>query len=297
MTSTRKRIKPTDYRNQRIVPTNDVDTGGSGENSILSLQELTGNFIRKQVEEERKDIIRKHSEIFDGKRYELELRKEELQRQMREVEDQMKSVEIDCHKDMLTELEYFDNERQPEMLDVLTDTGQLDRICPLCEKFFRSSTELPSCCLGRERCHLHTVQRCCFSCSRLSFQDIFQCLALTDDKGKPNYSNEDEIERLGLSDDLDTMETAASTPSWMLEQIFGEGAGLIGRDDEDEYEASASSIAAAAIRLVPSDVGEVTCLVCHNHYCDHDFLYHFAACCRQAQNDDPCSVICLECSE
>jgi len=302
MTS-RKRIHPTsekpldfgtmgaDRSTQTIAPTN--NTGGVG--GMSTLQELTGNVIRRQVEEERKYIIRKHSGVFDGKRFELELRREQIQRQLREVEEQMKSVEIDCHQDMLVELDHFDNERQPEMLDVLTDTGQLDRICPLCETYFRSSTELPDCCLGRDRCHLHTVQRCCFSCSRLSFYDIFQCLALTDDKGKRN--NEEEIRGLGIVDDLDTLETAASTPSWMLDQIFGEGAGLIGREDEDEYEESAKTIAAAVVRLVPSESGSVICPVCHKQYCDHDLLYHFAACCRQAQNDNQGAVVCLEVSE
>jgi len=264
---------------------------GVGGSSIQTLQELTGNVIRKQVEEERKDIIRKHSDIFDSKRIELEHKREELERQMREVEEQMKSVEIECHKDMLIELDQFDNEKQPEMLDVLTDTGQLDRICPLCEKYFRSSTDLPTCCLGRERCHLHTVQRCCFSCSRLSFHDIFECLALADYKGGKR-NNDELIGGLGIVEDLAALESAATTPSWMLEQIFGEEAGLIGREGEDEYEESATTIAAAAIRLVPSESGSVTCPVCHYQFCDHDLLSHFAPCCRQAQTNNQCIDIC-----
>jgi hypothetical protein len=267
------------------------NAGGAGGSCIQTLQELTGNFIRKQVEEERKDVIRKHSVIFDSKRIELELKQEKLQRQMREVEEQMKSVEIDCHKDMLTELDQFDNEIQPEKLDVLTDTGQLDRICPLCEKYFRSSTDLPTCCLGREGCHLHTVQRCCFSCSRLSFYDIFQCLALCDYKGGKR-SNDELMGGLGLVEDLASLESAATTPSWMLEQIFGEEAESIGQENKDEYEESATTITAAAVRLVPSESGSVTCPVCHHQFCDHDFLYHFAPCCRQAQTDNQCIDIC-----
>lgn len=262
---------------------------------MLTLQELTGNVIRKQVEGERKDIVRKHSEVFDSRRHELELKREELLRQIQEVEEQMKSVEIDCHKDMLTELDQFDKERQPELLDPLTDTGQLDRICPLCEKFFRSSTELPACCLGRESCHLHTVQRCCFSCSRLSFHDIFQCLVLSENKDK--LGNDEEAVLSGTVDDLATLETAMSTPSWMLEEIFGKGSGLISGEDENEYEASATSITRAAMRLVPSEYGSVICPLCQEQYCDHDFIYHFASCCRQAQIDDQGTVISLECNE
>ena len=275
--------------------------GETAVGSVLTLQELAGNVIRKQVREERKEIIRKHSDNFDSKKLELDLKREELQRQLQEVEEEMKSMEIACHQEMLTELDHFDSERQPEMLDVLTDTGQLDRICPLCEKFFRSSKDLPECCLGRDKCHLHTVQRCCFSCSRLSFHDIFQCLAVTQDKGKMNSHNEDEemggVEDMGIIDDPATLEAANSTPSWMLEQIFGEGAVLNGWKEEEEYEDSAESITAEAIRLVPSETGSVTCPVCHHIYCDHDFLYHFAACCKQAQSDDQESIICLECNE
>lgn len=294
MASTRKRLHPNSEKLGTVcrsrTPASRNNTGGA-KDSIPTLQELTGNMIRKQVEEERKDIIRKHSEIIDSRMYEFELQREELQRQLREVEEQMESVEIECRKDMLTELERFDNERQPEMLDVLTDIGQLDRICPLCEKYFRSSTELPACCLGPERCHLHTVQRCCFSCSRLSFHDVFQCIALTDDKGRV-VENDEESEELGI------LETAASAPSWMLEQFFGEGAGLIGLEEEDEYTESAASIAKMAMRLVPSEFGSITCPVCDQHFCDHDFLYHFKACCRQAQTDDQVTVISLkECNE
>lgn len=284
----------TDCRMQPPISASRKNASEKGRN-IPTLQELTGNVIRKQIQEERKDVVRKHSKIYDSRRSTLELKREELQRQLREVEEQIKSVEIDCNKDMLTELDQFDNERQPEILDVLTDTGQLDRICPLCEKFFRSSTELPACCLGPERCHLHTVQRCCFSCSRLSFHDIFQCLTTAEIKDK--LGNGEEMGVLESADDLDTLEIAASTPSWMLEQIFGEGSGLIGGEDEDEYEASANSIAMAAMRLVPSECGSVTCPICQKHYCDHDFLYHFATCCRQAQTDDQGTVICLECNE
>ncbi len=260
-----------------------------------TLQELTGNAIRRQVEAERKDIVRRHSEIFDSRRHALELKREELQRQIQEVEEQIKSVEIDCHKDMLTELDRFDKERQPEMLDLLTDTGQLDRICPLCEKFFRSSTELPTCCLGRERCHLHTIQRCCFSCSRLSFHDIFQCLVLAENKEK--LGNDEEAGLLGNVDDIVDLETAISTPSWMLEQLFGEGSGLVGGEDEDEFEASATSMMREVMRLVPSEHGSVVCPFCHEQYCDHDFIYHFASCCRQAQSDDQGAAICFECNE
>lgn len=272
-----------------------MDNTNSIGGTIPTLQEITGDFIRRQVKEERDDIIRKHSEIFDNKRHELDLRREELQRQLQEVEEQIKSVEIDCHKDMLIELDKFDMERQPEVLDVLTDTGQLDRICPLCEQYFRSSTELPACCLGPEQCHMHTVQRCCFSCSRLSFYDIVQSVAHNEDKTKRN--SDDEIEGFGIENDLATLETAAATPSWMLEQIFGEGTGLIGEENDDEYEDSAATIAAEVMRLVPSESGSVTCPVCHNHYCDHDFLFHYAACCRQAQSNEHDIFVCLECNE
>jgi len=217
--------------------------------SIPTLQELAGDVIRKQVEEERKDIVRKHSDSFKSKKQKLELQREELQRQLREVEEQMKWTEIECHKDMLTELDHFDRERQPEMLDILTDTGQLDRICPLCENFFRSSTESPECCMGPEQCHLsYSVHRYCFSCSRLSFHDIFQYLAMANSTGKAN--NNQEPGGLGIVEDLATLETAASTPTWMLEQIFGEEARSIRQQDGDESEESAKNLAAEAIRLV-----------------------------------------------
>mmetsp|Transcript_34251 Transcript_34251/g.71627 ORF Transcript_34251/g.71627 Transcript_34251/m.71627 type:complete len:305 (-) Transcript_34251:407-1321(-) len=263
--------------------------------TIPTLQEITGNIIRKHVAEERKDIVRKHSETYQQKRTELELQKGELQRKLQEVEEQMQSMEIDCHKEMLTELDRFDNEKQPEMLDVLWGTGQPDRICPLCEKYFRSSTDLPACCLGRDQCHLHTVQRCCFSCSRLSFHDIFQCLATS--SAESNKGGDEPRQGLGIIDDLSIIDGAASTPSWMLDQIFGEGAEIIRPNEEDEYEKSTTAIAVAAMRLVPSESGSVTCPVCLQLYCDHDFLYHFAACCRQAQENNKGAAFCLEVSE
>lgn len=256
-----------------------ASTGGI-VGSIPTLQELTGNVIRKHVEEERKDVIREYSKNYESKRIELEIRREELERQLREVEEQMRSMEIDCHKDILTALDHFDNEKQPKLLDILTDTGQLDRICPLCEQYFRSTTELPNCCLGRDRCYLHTVQRCCFSCLRPGLYDILRCLAIADN----NNGNNEVIEGGGgggiLDDLISTIETAAATPSWMLDQIFGEGVGRIGHEDEDEEGKAATTVAAAAIRLVPSESGSVMCPVCQEQYCDYDFLCHFGACCR-----------------
>ena len=281
-----------DHRSQPVTRANNTH-GVQGR--IPTLQQLIGDFIRNQIKEERNDIIRKHSEFFESKRYELDLRREQLQRQLEELDQQSKSLEINCHKDMLTELDKFDNERQPEMLDVLSDIGQLDRICPLCEQYFRSSTELPACCLGREQCHLHTVQRYCFSCSRLSFHDIVQCLVQDEDKGKGN--SDKETEELVLDNDLTTLETASLTPYWILEQIFGEATGFLGQENEDQFEESAATIASEVMRLVPSESGSVTCPVCHHKYCDHDFLYHFAACCRHAHSDERDNIICLECNE
>ncbi len=269
-------------------PGQDNDVSGG---RVPPLQELIGDVLRNQVAEERKEIIEKHSEIFDNKRYSLEVQREELQRQLRELEDQIKMVEIECHEDMLTELDEFDNERQPEMLDILTDTGQLDRICPLCENFFRSSTELPECCLGPEHCHLHMVQRCCFSCSRLNFHDIFQCLAVTENEKKGKLGTEED------NDDLEIVENTASTPPWMLDEILEEAPGSIREEDEDEYQETAATLAMAALELVPSDHGSVKCPVCHSQYCDHDFLYHFAECCRQAQTEGDNAIIHLECNE
>eukprot|EP00536_Pseudo-nitzschia_multiseries_P011343 jgi/Psemu1/326415/estExt_fgenesh1_pg.C_3800007 len=270
---------------------------GRVEGSIPSLQVLTGDVLRKQVEGERKDIIRKHSEKYDRKRVELELRRKELQRQLQEVEEQMKSVEIDCHEEMLTEIDHFDNEVQPEMLGALTDIGQPDRICPLCEQFFRSTIELPTCCLGRDRCYLHTVQRCCISCLRPGFYDILQCFASSNALGKI----EDEILEGGergrqqILDDLVSLEADAFPPSWMVDNFLGEDLTGVGQEsDGDEYEKSVTTMAAAAIRLVPSETGSVTCPVCRKEYCDYDFLYHFSACCRRVCNTNNDIVLCLE---
>ena len=89
------------------------------------------------------NILRNPSGIYDNKRIELELQRKELQRQLDEVDQHMKFAEIDSHKNMLTALDHFDNKRQPQLLSALTDVGQPDRICPLCEKYFSSTTELP----------------------------------------------------------------------------------------------------------------------------------------------------------
>lgn len=267
---------------------NKTDAG----DGISTLQELAGDVIRKQVEDERKNIIRNHSTNFERKRANLEIRRDELRRQLQEVEEEMKCAEIDHQDEMLKELDHFDNEVQPEILGVLTDTGQLDRICPLCEQYFRSSTDLPNCSLGHERCYMHTVQRCCFSCLRPSFYDIFQCLAFSDSTGDIHGSMMGGAG--GILDDLAAIETAAETPTWMLNQIFGEGVGGIRKE---EYAQSATVIAAAAIRLVPSETGSVNCPVCRQQYCDHDFLYHFAACCRRAFNPNNGIVFCLEACE
>ena len=281
---------PSTFLARKQHPPSGQDTDES-VGCIPPLQELIGDMIRNQVAEERKEIIQKHSEIFDNKRYSLEVKREELQQQLRELEDQMKLVEIECHEDMLTELDEFDNERQPEMLNILTDTGQLDRICPLCENFFRSSTELPECCLGPEHCHLHMVQRCCFSCSRLNFHDIFQCLAV------PENENRGKLASGENNEDHDNLENTASTPPWVLDEILEEAPGSIREEDEDEYQETAATLAMAALELVPSDHGSVKCPVCQHQYCDHDFLYHFAACCRQAQTEGQSSEIHFECNE
>ena len=266
-----------------ITPTS---YSGGVKGSIPTLQELTGDVLRGQVEEERKHIIRRHSKKYESKRVELELRREELQRQLQEVEEQTKSMEIDCHEELLTELDHFDNEIQEERLGVLTDIGQPDRICPLCEQYFSSATDLPFCCLGPDRCYLHTVQRCCFSCLRPGFCDMLQCLTLSNDCGSKiddGIIGGDEQGREQIMDDLATIEAAVATPSWMLDEIFGEGAGRIRQDNDDnEYEHFATAIAAAAIRLVPSKTGSVKCPTCLQEYCDHDFLYHLADCCSRA---------------
>jgi hypothetical protein len=262
---------------------------------IPTLQQLTGNVIRKYAEEERKDIIRNHSGIYDSKRIELELQRKELQRQLDEVDQHMKFVEIDCHKDMLTALDHFDDERQPQLLNALTDVGQPDRICPLCEKYFSSTTELPHCSLGKDKCYLHTIQRCCFSCLRPGLYDVFQCLAIDNNDMNSDYDNDGEIGIGGkIIDDLATIETAStrSAPSsWMLDQLlFGGGGGHNMDDDNDyhddnnvgidggEYNNDEVDVVAAATQLVPSTSGSVHCPSCKRIYCDHDFLYHFRSC-------------------
>ncbi|MGK3745905.1 MAG: hypothetical protein ACI90V_012766 [Bacillariaceae sp.] len=287
-----------------------LDKGQQEMISIIpTLQQLTGNVIRKYVEEERKDIIRNHSGIYENKRIELEIQRKELQRQLDEVDQQMKFVEIDCHKDMLTELDHFDNEKQPQLLSALTDVGQPDRICPLCEKYFSSTTELPHCSLGKDKCYLHTIQRCCFSCLRPGFYDVFQCLAVADNNDmNSNHNNDDGEIGIGIGidgkivDDLATIETASTkstSSSWMLDQLFfGRGGGGQHMDDDNDYndvnnvdvddneyndnddEAEAEAVAEAT-QLVPSTSGSVNCPCCKRIYCDHDFLYHFRSCHRR----------------
>mmetsp|Transcript_17203 Transcript_17203/g.37632 ORF Transcript_17203/g.37632 Transcript_17203/m.37632 type:complete len:323 (-) Transcript_17203:162-1130(-) len=273
----------------RTTPTS-YSGGVKGIIRVPTLQELTGDVLRRQVEEERKDIIRRNSKKYESKRVELELRRKELRRQLQEVKEQTKSMEIDCHEELLTELDHFDNVIQEERLGVLTDIGQPDRICPLCEQYFSSGTDLPFCCLGPDRCYLHTMQRCCFSCLRPNLCDILQCLTLfKDSSGSKNDDgiiggDDDEQGREQIMDDLATIEAAVATPSWMLDEIFGEGAGRIRQDnenDDNEYQNLATAIAAAAIRLVPSETGSVKCPTCRQEYCDHDFLYHLAACCSR----------------
>jgi hypothetical protein len=269
---------------------------------VPTLQQLTGNVIRKYAEEERKDIIRNHSGIYENKRIELELQRKELQRQLDEVDQHMKFAEIDCHKDMLTALDHFDNERQPQLLSALTDVGQPDRICPLCEKYFSSTTELPHCSLGKDKCYLHTIQRCCFSCLRPGLYDVFQCLAI--DNNDMNFDhNSDGGIGIGekIIDDLATIETASTrstSSSWMLDQLlFGGGGGGGGGqnmdDDNDyhddnnvgidggEYNDDEAEAVAAATQLVPSTSGSVHCPSCKRIYCDHDFLYHSRSCHRR----------------
>ncbi len=83
----------------------------------------------------------------------------------------------------------------------------------------------------------------------------------------------------------------------MMDELLEEPSATIFEENEDEYQETAANLAMAALQLVPSDSGSVKCPVCHDQYCDHDFLYHFAACCRQAQTDEQSEIIHLQSNE
>ena len=105
----------------------------------------------------------------------------------------------------------FDNKRQPQLLSALTDVGQPDQICPLCEKYFSSTTELSHCSLGKDNCYLHTIQWCCFSCLRPGLYDVFQCLAIDNNDMNSDHNNDGEIGKVKeIIDDLATIETAST---------------------------------------------------------------------------------------
>ncbi|OEU23091.1 hypothetical protein FRACYDRAFT_233257 [Fragilariopsis cylindrus CCMP1102] len=112
----------------------------------------------------------------------------------------MKFAEIDSHKNMLTALDHFDNKRQPQLLSALTDVGQPDRICPLCEKYFSSTTELP---------HWEKIIVIYILFNGVAFRVYF--LAIDNNDMNSDHNNDGEIGKVEeIIDDHATIETAST---------------------------------------------------------------------------------------